>query len=160
MPDTSNTLPEQIIETSRAFTHTLEMENMVFQGQLNGAIEMTIHSFRELIALCKEAIAIGNGDIASGQQNLAATAQQALSDVQNAASQVNNPPAVATPVAETGLDAAVIKAVAQSYENALTAQQQTYITQQAAATQTIATILSVATTTLGVAVKEAEGGGN
>jgi hypothetical protein len=159
MPDTANTLQEQIIETSRAFTKTLEMENLVFQGQLNSAIEMTVHSFRELIALCKEAIAVGNANTANGQQNLAETAQHALSDVQKAASHVINTPAAA-PITEGGLDTAVLHAVAQSYQNAVTAQQQAYILQQAAATQIIATILSVATATLGIAVKEAEGGGN
>jgi hypothetical protein len=160
MPDTTNTLPEQIIETSRAFTQALEMENMVFQGQLNSAIEMTVHSFRELIALCKEAIPVGNADTARGQQNLADNTRQALSDVQKAASQAKRSPAATTPITGAGLDISVLQAVAQSYENAVTAQQQMYITQQAAATQIIATILSVATATLGVAVKEAESGGN
>lgn len=160
MPDTTNTLPEQIIETGRAFTQTLEMENMVFQGQLNGAIEMTVNSFQELIALCKEAIAIGNGDTARGRQHLADTAQQALSDVQSAAGQADSYPAATTPVTEAKLDTAVLHAVAQSYENAVAAQQQMYILQQAAAAQIITTILSVATATLAVAVEEAERGGN
>jgi hypothetical protein len=157
MTDTTNTLPEQIIETSRAFTQTLEMEDLVFKGRLNGAIEMTVHAFGELITLCKEAIAVGNGDAASKQQNLADTAQQALSDVQNA-SPANKSPVATAPIAEKGFDAAVLNAVVQSYENAVTAQQQMYVLQQAAATQIIATILSVATATLGVAVKGAESG--
>jgi hypothetical protein len=159
MPDTTNTLPEQIIETSQAFTKTLEMENTVFQAQLNGAIEMTINSFRELIALCKEAIAVGNGDTARGKQNLADTVQKALSDVQNAASQANKSQAATVTVPDAGLDTAVLHAVAQSYQNAVNAQQQTYILQQAASTQIITTILSVATATLSIAVKDAEGGG-
>jgi hypothetical protein len=159
MPDTS-TLPEQIIETSQAFTQTLEMENMVFQGQLNSAIGMTVHAFQELIALCKEAIAVGNAGTAKGQQNLADTAQQALSDVQNAASQAKKSQAGAISPAEAQLDVSVLNAVALSYQNAVTAQQQAYILQQAAATQIIATILSVATATLGIAVKEAESGGD
>jgi hypothetical protein len=158
MADTINPLPEQIIETSRAFTQTLEMENIVFQGQLNSAIELTIHAFRELITLCKEAIAIGSSDTARGQQNLADTAQQALAEVKNAAGQASSSPAASTPITDAVLDSAVLHAVAQSYENAVTAQQQMYILQQAAGTQIIATILSVATATLGVAVKEAEGG--
>jgi len=159
MPDT-NTLPEQIIETSRAFTQTLEMENIVFQGQLNGAIVMTLNALQELIALCKEAIAVGKADTAKGQQNLAETAKKALSDVQNATSQAKKSPAEAIPVAEAKLDAAVLNAVAQSYQNAVTAQQQAYILQQAAATEIISTIISVATATLSIAVKEAEGAGN
>lgn len=159
MPDSTNTLPEQIIETSRAFTQTLEMENAVFRGQINGAIEMTVHAFSELIALCKAAIAVANVDTAMGKQKLAETAQQALSTVQNAAGQPDSPPAEITP-AEAMLDAAVLQAVGQSYQNAVTAQQQMYITQQAAATEIIATILSVATATLGIAVKEAESGGH
>ncbi len=156
MPDSTNTLPEQIIETSRAFTQTLEMENAVFRGQLNGAIEMTVQAFSELIELCKAAIAVANVDTATGKQKLAATAQQALSDVQNAAGQPNSSPAEITP-AEAILDSSVLQAVGQSYQNAVTAQQQMYILQQAAATQIISTILSVATATLGVAVKGAEG---
>jgi len=158
MADTTNPLPEQIIETSRAFTQTLEMENIVFQGQINSAIELTVHAFRELIALCKQAIAVGSNDTAKGQQNLADTAQQALADVKNAASQANSAPATSTPITDAVLDTAVLHAVAQSYENAVAAQQQAYILQQDAATQIIATILSVATATLGVAVKEGEGG--
>jgi len=161
MSDTANTLPEQIIETSRAFTHTLELENMVFQGQVNSAIEMTVHAFRELVTLCKEAIAIGNTVAAGEKQNLADAAQQALSDVQTATSQANtSPPASTTPIVEAVLDAAILHAVAQSYNNAVTAQQQMYITQQATATQIISTILSVATATLGNAVEKAESGGN
>jgi hypothetical protein len=159
MPDT-NPLPEQIIETSRAFTQTLEMENIVFQGQLNGAIGMTVNAFRELIELCKEAIAVGNAAAPDGQQNLADTAQQALSDVQNAASQAKKSQADAISPAEAQLDVSVLNALALSYHNAVTAQQQAYVLQQAAATQIIATILSVATATLGIAVKEAESGGN
>lgn len=156
----SNTLPEQIIETSRAFTQTLEMENAVFQGQLNGAIVMTISAFQELIVLCKEAIAVGKAGTARGQQDLADTARKALSDIQNAASQAKKAPAEAIPPAEAQLDASVLNAVALSYQNAVTAQQQAYILQQAAATEIISTILSVATATLSIAVKEAEGGGN
>ena len=156
MPDTTTPLPEQIIETSRAFTQTLEMENTVFQGQLNDAIEMTVRAFRELITLCKEAIAVGNTDTAKGGKNLADTAQQALAEVKNAASQADKAPAAVSPSA-AGLDTAVIHAVALSYENAVAAQQQMRIIQQAAATQIIATILSVATATLGVAVKGVEG---
>jgi len=156
MSDTTNTLPGQIIETSRAFTQTLEMENTVFQGQLNGAIEMTVNAFRELITLCKEAIAVGNADIAGRKQKLADKAQQALADVKNAAGQANSSSETLTPV-EAMLDNAVLQALSLSYQNAVSAQQQTYIVQQAAATQIIATILSVATATLGVAVKGVEG---
>ena len=159
MTDTTNTLSEQIIETSRAFTQTLEMEDLVFKSRLDGAIEMTVHAFGELITLCKEAITIGNSGAAKGQQNLADTAQQALSDVQNA-SQANKSPGGTTHITEKGFDAAVLNAVVQSYENAVTAQQQMYILQQAATTQIIATILSVATATLGIAVKEVESGVN
>src|ERR1700679_401553 len=126
MPDTTNTLPEQIIETSRAFTQTLEMENTVFQGQLNSAIEMTVHAFGELITLCKEAIAVGNADTASGKQKLAATAQQALANIKNAAVQANSSPEALTP-AEAMLDNAVLQALALSYQNAVSSQQQTYI---------------------------------
>jgi hypothetical protein len=156
MADATNTLPEQIIETSRAFTQTLEMENGVFQGQLNSAIEMTVHAFGELITLCKAAMAVGNMDTTSEKQKLANTAQQALADVKNAASQAKGAPAPLSPV-DAILDNAVLQALSLSYQNAVTAQQQAYIMQQAAATQIIATILSVATATLGVAVKGAEG---
>ena len=156
MPDTTNSVPEQIIDASRAFTQTLEMENTVFQGQIDDAIEMTVNAFRELISLCKEAMAVVNTDTAKGRQNLADTAQQALTDVKNAASQADKTPPAVTPSA-AALDTAVINAVALSYENAVAAQQQMRVTQQAAATQIIATILSVATATLGVAVRGAEG---
>ena len=156
MSDTTTPLPQQITETSRAFTQTLEMENTVFQGQLNGAIEMTVNAFRELITLCKEAIAVGNADVAKGGKNLSDTAQKALAEVKNAASQADKAPPAVTPSA-AGLDTAVINAVALSYENAVADQQQMRITQQAAVTQIIATILSVATATLGVAVKGVEG---
>jgi hypothetical protein len=159
MPN-EQTLPEQIIETSKAFAFTLDVENEAFQSQLTGAIEMTLSSFEGLIALCKNAIAIGKTDTAKGEQKLADTAQEALSKVQNAASPATTPPAVATvATTDTGLDIAVIQAVGKSYENAINAQQQMYMIQQAAATQIITIVLSVATATLGVAVKEAESGG-
>jgi hypothetical protein len=162
MSDT-NTLPEQIIEDSRAFTETLGMENRVFQSQLNGAISMTVEALRELIALCKEAVEIGKpGNVVQGQQNLANTAQQALSDVESAAGQATsvtkNIADSAPIVPAAGLDASVVHAVSMSYMNAVNAQQQTYILQQAATTQIITTILSLATAALGVAVKEAESG--
>lgn len=158
MPDT-NTLPDQIIETSRAFTQTLEMENKVFAGQLDSAVEMTINAVRELIALCKEAAAVGNANIANGRKNLAATAQKALSGVQNAASQANKAAPPLTPV-EAVLDSAILHAVADSYNNAVAAQQQAYILQQAAATEVISTIVSLVTATLGVAIKVEESEGN
>jgi hypothetical protein len=159
-----NTLPEQIIEDSRAFTETLGMENRVFQSQLNGAISMTVEALRELIALCKESVEIGKpGNAAQGQQKLADTAQQALSNVENAAGQATTAAknsAGKAPASADELDVSVVHAVSMSYMNAVNAQQQTYILQQAATTQIIATILSLATAALGVAVKEAESGSN
>lgn len=162
MPDT-NTLPQQIIENSRAFTETLSMENIVFQNQLNGAIGMTINAFRELIVLCRDAVAVGKaGNSAQGHQNLADAAQQALSDIQKATGEATSTKKITDSIPETpatDLNASVVHAVSISYMNAVNAQQQAYITQQAAATQVISTILSVATATLAVAVKEAEGVG-
>lgn len=164
MPDIAKTLPEQIIETSRAFTQTLEMENAVLQAQLNGAIEMTIHAFHSLITLCKEAVAVGSAGNTQGQQNLANIVQEALSDIQKTTSQARasapsqSEAAPANTITDAVLDSAVLHSVALSYENAVTAQQQVYITQQAAAVQIISTILSVATATLGIAVKETENG--
>ena len=159
MPN-EQTLPEQIIATSNAFAFALALENETFQGQIDGALAMTVQSFRELIALCKEAIAVGKTGTAEGEQKLADTAQQALSKVQNAASPATTAPVVeAVSTTDTGLDIAVVQAVGKSYENAINAQQQMYVLQQATATEIIATILSVATATLGVAVKEAESGG-
>jgi hypothetical protein len=162
MPDTT-TLPEQVTEASKAFTQTLDMENKVFQSQLDGAIAMTLSSFKELIALCKEAVAIGKAAPAKAQQDLADTAQQALSAVQNATSQAGTAPdsaALPKPTAEAGLDPSLINAVGLSYENAVNAQQQVYITLQAATTEIISTILSVGVATLAGAVKDAESGGN
>lgn len=167
MPDSTNTLPEEIIKASRAFTETLEMENAVFQAQLNGAIAMTVHAVRELVVICKEAVAIGNADkILQGQQKVANAAQQALSGVQNANKQADNgaAPAAAnalpaTPITNAVLDQELLHAVAMTYNNAVVAQQQSNIIQQAATTQIISTILSLATATLGVAVKEAETAG-
>jgi len=160
MSDT-NTLPEQIIEDSRAFAETLGMENRVFQSQLNGAISMTVEALRELIALCKDAVEIAKpGNVAQGQQNLADTAQQALSNVESAAGQATaatkNIADGAPVLPATALDESVVHAVSMSYMNAVNAQQQSYVLQQAATTQIIATILSLATAALGVAVKEAE----
>lgn len=160
MADTNN-FAEQIIEASRVFTETLRMENAVHQSQLNEAIAMTVHSFRELIALCKDSIAVGNPQsIAQEHQNLADTAQQALLEVQKVSAQtVTAPPTVnELPIGPDGvdLDAVVVQAVALSYHNAVNAQQQANVMLQAAATETITTILSVATATLGVAVHKAE----
>ena len=157
----TNNFAEQIIEASRAFTETLRMENAVHQAQLNEAIVMTVHAFGELITLCKDSIAVGNPDsIAQGHQNLSDTAQQALSEIQKTSAQtVKTPPPVnelPTISEGIGLDSAVVLAVALSYHNAVNAQQQANVTLQAATTQIIATILSVATATLSIAVREAE----
>lgn len=136
------------------------MENDVFQNQLNNAVNMTVNSFRELITLCKEAIAIGNFDPAKGQQQLADTTQRALTAVQNAASPAGSSPVPASPAgtsadntspapvvatAASELDNIVITALNLSCQNAVSAQRQAYITQQAATTEVIATILSLAT---------------
>lgn len=153
MSETS-TLPEQIIETSRAFAQTLQLENIVFQEQLNGSVEMTLNAARELFALCSAVKSAGTTETAVSQKKLADTAQKAISDVQNATTAANKVSAPATPEAEAALDAAVLHAVGNSYQNAVNAQQQAYILQQAAATQLISTILSIATATLGMEVKE------
>lgn len=160
MENTTN-LAEQIIETSSVFTETLRMENAVHQLQLNEAIAMTVHAFGELIALCKDAIAVGKpNSIAQGHQNLIETAQKALYEVQQTAAQpvtatpaVNELPTVSDSIE---LDKAVVQAIALSYHNAVNAQMQANVTLQAATTQIIATILSVATATLSIAVREAE----
>lgn len=162
MADSTNTLPEEIIKTSRAFTETLEMEDKVFQAQLNGAISMTVNAVKELVVICKEAVAIGNaGKVPQAQQKVADATQQALAYLQNtngeltsgAASAVTTP---ATAITNAVLDQEVLHAVAMTYQNAVAAQQQSYILQQAATTQIISAILSLATAALGVAVKEAE----
>ena len=156
----AQTLPQQIIEMSKAFTETLTLENQVFQGQLNGAIEMTLNSFRGLIELCQEAIAIGKTGTAKDEKSLADTVQQALSKVQNAASPATTSPAPATgPTLDEKWDTAVLFAVSQSYENAVQAQQQMYVSQQAAATLIISTVANLVTTTLGLSIEKAERGG-
>jgi hypothetical protein len=160
MSDTT-TLSEQVTEASKAFAQTLDLENKVFQGQLDGAIAMTLTSFKELIALCKEAVAIGKAVPAKAQQNLADTAQQAVSAVQSAVNQATASPeaavAAAKPTTGDDLDSSLVNAVGLSYENAVHAQQQVYITLQAATTEIISTILSVGVATLASAVKDAEG---
>ena len=156
----TNNFAEQIIEASRAFTETLRMENAVHQAQINEAIATTVHAFGELITLCKDSIAVGNpNSIAQGHQNLSDTAQQALAEIQKASAQtVKAPPVNDLPTISEGigLDSAVVLAVALSYQNAVNAQQQTNVMLQAATTQIITTILSVATATLSIAVREAE----
>lgn len=159
MSETS-TLPEQIVETSRAFTQTLQLENIVFQEMLNGSVAMTLNAVRELFALCLAAKSAGITETAVSQKKLTDTTQKAISDVQNATAAVNKVSAPATPEAEAALDAAVLHAVGNSYQNAVNAQQQAYILQQAAATQVISTILNTATATLGMEVKEVLAEGN
>ena len=157
MADSKNTFPEEIVATSKAFTETLEMENKVFTVQLNSSVDMTLRALAELIVLCKEAVAIGNiGNAAHAQQKVADAAQQALADVQSANTKGSSIPLAVVPTPNAQLDEAVLHAVSLSYENAVNSQQQANILQQAATTQVITTIISVATATLALAVKDAE----
>jgi hypothetical protein len=165
MADNTQTLPEQIIEASKAFTQTLEMENAVFRGQLDGTIKSTVDALHQMIVLCKEAVAVGNNTVhAVTQQTLTGTIQQALADVQQTTAQAGSTPPPALPGIDPGkiptgqdLDPVLVHAVGLSYDNAVNAQQQAYVTQQAAATMIISTLLSLVTDALGVAVKKAEG---
>jgi len=165
MPDNIQTLPEQIVEASRAFTQTLEMENAVLTSQINGIIKTTTDALHQLIELCKDAITVGNCTVdAATQHALTGVIQKALADVQQTTAQAGGSAAAMLPEIAAGktatgqdLDPVLVHAVGLSYQNAVTAQQQVNITQQAAATMTISTILSLVTATLGVAVKKAEG---
>jgi len=157
MPDTK-TLPEQIVETSHAFTQSLEMENAVFQGQLNGIVKMTIDALQKLIVLCRDANSLGEDHLAGS--HLGDLKQQALDHLQQAVAQTGKTAAPSlsdAATADTGrqdLDSAAVQAVSLSYKNAVNAQQQVYITQQAATTMLITTLISTVTATVGNAVRE------
>jgi len=157
--DGQESLTRQIHKASYAFTRTLEMENIVFQNQLNGAIAMTVNAIQSMIAVCKEAITIET-DSADFQQSLASVKQQALSDIQNANPGKQETPAVAAAPgsnpANEELASVLVQCVGESYKNAVSAQQKMYITQQAAATMIITSLLSIATATVSVAVSKAE----
>lgn len=157
------TLPEQILQTSEAFTKTLELENRVFQAQLNGIVKMTADALQQMISLSKDAVSIEGGQYDPQLSQVIDKLKQASSDMQNAV--VNTTKTAApllpetTPAAnakEQDLNDAVIAGVARSYQNAVTAQQQVYITQQAATNMIISTMISVITAATGVALKDAE----
>lgn len=97
------------------------------------------------------------------QQALTGTVQQAIAGVQQATTQAGSTAAPALPKVATAaipagqdLDEVLVHAVGLNYENAVNAQQQVNITQQAASTMLISTLISVVTATLSVAVKKAE----
>ncbi len=158
--DSTKTLPEQILETSHAFTHTLEMENKAFQGQLNGIVNMTIDALQKLIALCREASSLNDTNI-QVEENLADLKQRTFADLQQAVAQAGKTPApalqdaaMAADPSQHDLNAAAVQSVSLSYKNAVTAQQQAYVTQQAATTMVITTLLSTVTATVANAVKQ------
>ena len=151
----------QVLKASQAFTKTQEMENNVFQNQLDGTIRMTVNAIQSLIGLCKEAITIET-DNTDFQQSLADLKQQAVSNIQNTDGQANKTvtaTAEQAPAVNPGgqdLGSLLVHYVGQSYMNAVNAQQQMYITQQAATTMIITTLLSITTSTIAIAVKNAE----
>lgn len=163
MSDTTKTLPEQILETSQAFTQTLEMENKTFQGQLNGIVGMTVDALQKLILLCKDAVAIPGRQYDLQISQTISNLKQAFADIQHATANANKIAAPALPEVppagnfkEPDLNATVINSVGMTYQNAVAAQQQAYITQQAATTMIISTLLSVTTAAVSIAVQKAE----
>lgn len=152
------TLPEQVLKASHAFTQTLEMENRVLQDQCNGVVKMAVDVMEQTIRLCNEAVAIKIDNDAI-QQSLANLKQQALSAIQNINAPAGNTtvPALAatSPAEPQDLDSVLASSVGQSYQNAVTAQQQAIMTMQAACTMGISTLYSVVTAAIGVAVSDA-----
>lgn len=158
MAEIPKILPEQIAEIAQAFTRALEMENTVFQNQLNGIVDMVADAMERLIALSKDAVSIEDGDGGRGlQQTLDSVKQKAISQLQDAAASTGKtevPKAAAAAMnSDPGQDlaTAAVHALSISFENAVTAQQQVSILQQAATSMTISTILSVTTAVTGVA---------
>ena len=72
------------------------------------------------------------------------------------ATRSDNPEAPAVNPGGQDLGSLLVHYVGQSYMNAVNAQQQMYITQQAATTMIITTLLSITTSTIAIAVKNAE----
>jgi hypothetical protein len=159
MADKTNPLPEQIIECTRALTETMALQNAVFQEQLDKTVHMAVNAMRELVTISKDAYTIGQHHIRGLEQKLANAAPSGAP----IANQAITSPAVTIPpnppippLTEPSLDPALINAVAQSYENAVNAQQQAYILQQAAATQIIASIINFTGIYVAVAFENAE----
>jgi hypothetical protein len=164
----ADTITEHILATSNAFTKTLEMENRVFQEQLNGITTMAVDIIQQLITLCKESVAIkidNDGFGTQVQQMLTDLKQQASSTMQNinAAAGNTTAPALgatapATEPADQNLDTVLISCVGQSYRNAVSAQQTTMIIAhsmaQAVSTMAITTLYSIGTAVVSVVVRD------
>ncbi len=141
-------LTEKILQTSYAFTQTLEMENAVFQKQMNGIVQMALDVVQKIIMLRK--IAEENGSAPDSTEPLKTLEElkQQLTEAGKAAtaggqaSQEPGTPVTTAGKNETALEATVLQAIGESYKNAVYAQQQAYVTMQAATTLVITTILS------------------
>jgi hypothetical protein len=145
------TLPEKVIQASYAFTQTLEMENLVFQKQINGIVQMTLDVMFRLLIMDKLSEETGTAHEEIDPLKMLASLKAQLAEYGNAFSDkpVSLPSLTAiTPPgnkSEELLEAQLVDTVLLSYKNAAVAQQQMYTTMQAAATMTINTILNVDT---------------
>lgn len=143
--NTQASLPEKIIQMSSAFAQTLEMENTVFQNQINGIVNMVLNAMQRLAEL--------DGDTAESEaaktdlRNLVGQLKETAKSEEQTASNGKAAALALTPTNpnEQTLETALVQSISDSYRNAVNAQNQMYITMQAAATMTITTILSIDT---------------
>lgn len=140
-----SSLPGKIVQMSRAFTQTLEMENTVFQNQLNGIVNMVLNAMQRVAEL--------NGDSPAAEatktelNNLVENLKNQVTDgiAMNGNGKAAAPALPTTNPNEQTLESVVVMGVGESYKNAIAAQQQMYVTMQAAVSMTITTILSIDT---------------
>lgn len=133
-------LPRQVVKMSQAFVQTLEMENTVFQQQVNGIVNMVLDAVQKLNTIKGDATTRVTA-ATEGLQNMANGLKAQVTDgVSQAAKAATGLPATNTN--EQTLESILVQTVGESYKNAIAAQQHMYITIQAAATMTISTILS------------------
>jgi hypothetical protein len=148
--NTQASFPEKVLQLSHAFTQTLQMENAVFLNQMKGAIQLVQDAMQAMAAL--------DTDVATKSKtalnSLVADMEAQLPANGQAAAKMATPARVAPNQNEQTLETILVQSVGESYKNAVTAQQQMYVTLQAATTMTISAIISIDTATIAAKAKQ------
>lgn len=136
-------LPARILQLSHAFTQTLEMENAVYQNQINGIINMVLYALQKVGEITGDTTAAE-----TAKTKLQEMADSLKAKIAGSVTTAGSEAAAALPpgnVNEQTLEAAVTQSLSLSFQNAVNAQQQMYVTMQAATTMAISTLFNIDT---------------
>lgn len=135
--------PEEIIAYSKAFTESLSMENAVIEKQLRSIVELALFSIGQLASLVNSENS-KQIDVQKAIENLQEQSTQSIAATRSAAAAVGANSLnrhADSPAAD--IASCTLEAINNSYNNTVTAQQNVFITSQAAATMAVSTIYSI-----------------